>query len=60
MAAASLLLRRSCKVLAHETVHLPGIAHCVFYSYLMTGSNHFAERPLGGSAWMPSEVGLGV
>ena len=47
MAAASLLLRRSCKVLAHETAHLPLIAHCVFYSYLMTGSNHLAERPLG-------------
>ena len=32
VAAASLLLRRSCKVLAHETAHLPGIAHCVFCS----------------------------
>jgi archaemetzincin len=48
-AAASLLLRRSCKVLAHETAHLLGIAHCVFYSCLMNGSNHLAEsdaRPL--------------
>jgi archaemetzincin len=49
VAAASLLLRRSCKVLAHETAHLLGIAHCVFYSCLMNGSNHLAEsdaRPL--------------
>ena len=48
-AAASLLLRRSCKVLAHETAHLLGIAHCVFYSCLMNGSNHLGEsdaRPL--------------
>jgi archaemetzincin len=48
-AAASLLLRRSCKVLAHETAHLLGLAHCVFYSCLMSGSNHLAEsdaRPL--------------
>ena len=48
-AAASLLLRRSCKVLAHETAHLLGIAHCVFYACLMNGSNHLAEsdaRPL--------------
>lgn len=47
--AASLLLRRSCKVLAHETAHLLGLAHCVFYSCLMNGSNHLAEsdaRPL--------------
>jgi archaemetzincin len=47
--AGSLLLRRSCKVLAHETAHLLGIAHCVFYSCLMNGSNHLAEsdaRPL--------------
>ena len=48
-AAASLLLHRSCKVLAHETAHLLGIAHCVFYSCVMNGSNHLAEsdaRPL--------------
>jgi Peptidase family M54 len=48
-AAGLLLLRRSCKVLAHETAHLLGIAHCVFYSCLMNGSSHLAEsdvRPL--------------
>lgn len=48
-ASVSLLLHRSCKVLAHETAHLLGIAHCVFYSCLMNGSNNLAEsdaRPL--------------
>ena len=44
-----LLLRRSCKVLAHETAHMFGIAHCTFFHCLMNGSNHLAEsdaRPL--------------
>jgi archaemetzincin len=48
-ATASLLLRRCCKVLAHETAHLLGIAHCIFYSCLMNGSNNLPEsdaRPL--------------
>jgi archaemetzincin len=43
------LLRRSCKVLAHEIAHMFGIAHCVFFNCLMNGSNHLAEsdaRPL--------------
>jgi archaemetzincin len=45
----SLLLRRSCKVLAHETGHMFGLAHCTFFNCLMNGSNHLAEsdrRPL--------------
>jgi archaemetzincin len=45
----SLLLRRSCKVLAHETGHMFGLAHCVYFNCLMNGSNHLAEsdrRPL--------------
>lgn len=44
-----LVLRRSCKVLAHETAHMFGIEHCVWYQCLMNGSNHLAEadaRPL--------------
>jgi archaemetzincin len=44
-----LVLRRSCKVLAHETGHMFGIAHCVWYRCVMNGSNHLAEadaRPL--------------
>jgi len=44
-----LMLRRSCKVLAHETGHLFGIMHCVWFRCLMNGSNHLAEadaRPM--------------
>jgi len=44
-----LMLRRSCKVLAHETGHMFGIEHCVWYRCVMNGSNHLAEadaRPL--------------
>jgi archaemetzincin len=47
--ARKLMLRRSCKVLAHETGHMFGIEHCVWYRCLMNGSNHLAEsdaRPL--------------
>lgn len=45
----TLLLRRSCKVLAHETGHMFGLAHCTFFNCLMNGSNHLSEsdrRPL--------------
>lgn len=44
-----LMLRRSCKVLAHETSHMFGIAHCIYYRCVMNGSNHLAEtdaRPM--------------
>lgn len=47
--AAALLLRRSCKVLAHEIGHMFGLKHCVFFNCLMNGSNHLSEsdaRPL--------------
>jgi archaemetzincin len=36
----TVLLRRSCKVLAHETGHMFGLAHCTFFNCLMNGSNH--------------------
>jgi archaemetzincin len=45
----ALVLRRSCKVLAHETAHIFGLEHCIYFSCLMNGSNHLAEsdrRPL--------------
>ena len=45
----TLLLRRSCKVLAHETGQMFGLAHCTYFNCLMNGSNHLAEsdrRPL--------------
>jgi archaemetzincin len=33
--AEDLLLRRNCKVLAHEIAHMFGITHCVFFNCLM-------------------------
>lgn len=36
-------LERSCKVLSHETCHMLGMAHCVYYNCLMNGSNHLDE-----------------
>ena len=44
-----LVLRRSMKVLTHETGHIFGLAHCIYFSCLMNGSNHLQEsdrRPL--------------
>lgn len=38
-----LLLRRSVRVLNHETGHMFGLWHCIFYSCTMNGSNHLAE-----------------
>jgi len=37
------LLRRSCKVLVHETGHMFGASHCVFFACVMNGSNHLGE-----------------
>src|SRR6266496_1078133 len=39
----SVLLRRSCKVLVHETGHMYGVSHCVFFACVMNGSNHLGE-----------------
>ncbi len=41
--SGQLLLRRSCKVLAHEMTHMFGIQHCIYFHCLMNGSNHLAE-----------------
>jgi len=41
--------RRSCKVVAHETSHMFGIEHCIYFSCVLNGSNHLAEsdaRPM--------------
>lgn len=40
---ARTMLRRSCKVLAHETGHMFGIEHCIYFRCVMNGSNHLAE-----------------
>jgi archaemetzincin len=44
-----MLLRRSIKVLAHETAHMFSLAHCIYFKCWMNGSNHLQEsdsRPL--------------
>lgn len=41
--AGTLILLRSCKVLAHETGHMFGLQHCVYFCCLMNGSNQLGE-----------------
>ena len=46
---ARTLLRRSAKVLVHETGHMFGLAHCVYFRCVFNGSNHLDEsdaRPM--------------
>lgn len=46
---ARTLLRRSCKVLAHETCHMFGMQHCIYFKCSLNGSNHLGEsddRPM--------------
>lgn len=38
-----LMLLRSCKVLAHETTHMLGVPHCIFYRCVMNGCNSLEE-----------------
>jgi archaemetzincin len=43
------LLRRSCRVLVHETGHMFGLLHCIYFRCVFNGSNHLAEsdsRPM--------------
>jgi len=37
------ILRRSCRVLAHETCHMFGIQHCIYYRCVLNGVNHRDE-----------------
>ena len=41
-----LILQRSIKVLAHETAHMFGLNHCIFYECLVNGSNSLAEADI--------------
>jgi archaemetzincin len=44
-----ILLRRSCKVLVHETGHMFGLMHCIYFKCVLNGSNHLKEsdsRPM--------------
>jgi archaemetzincin len=38
-----LLLKRSVKVLVHETGHMFSLAHCIYFRCIMNGSNHLVE-----------------
>jgi len=38
-----LILQRACKVLAHETAHMFGLSHCIYYECVVNGANHLAE-----------------
>jgi len=47
--ADEIMLRRSLRVLAHETCHMFSLAHCIYFRCVMNGSNHLGEsdsRPL--------------
>ncbi len=48
-----LLLRRSCKVLAHETGHMFGLEHCIYFRCVMNGSNHLEESDSRPQALCP-------
>ena len=39
----SLILQRACKVLSHETGHMFGLQHCIYYDCVMNGSNGMRE-----------------
>lgn len=38
-----IILQRSCKVLAHETGHMFGLHHCIYFDCLMNGANNLDE-----------------
>lgn len=40
---ANIFLRRSCALVAHETGHIFGLAHCIDFACVMNGSNHINE-----------------
>ena len=40
---ARVMLKRSCKILAHEGLHMFGIAHCIFFHCVANGCNHIGE-----------------
>jgi archaemetzincin len=37
------ILQRSCKVLVHETAHMFGLTHCIYFNCILNGSNHLKE-----------------
>ncbi len=51
--ARALGLRRSCKLLVHESGHMFGMGHCVFFRCIMNGSNHLEESDSRGLRLCP-------
>jgi archaemetzincin len=49
----TLLLRRACTTLAHETGHMFGISHCRYYQCLMGGSNGMEESDRAPASLCP-------
>ncbi|MBA62784.1 MAG: hypothetical protein CMJ76_10515 [Planctomycetaceae bacterium] len=41
--AKARMFRRSVKTLLHETAHMFGMQHCIYYNCLVNGSNHLQE-----------------
>ncbi|MBK9989332.1 MAG: hypothetical protein IPP19_01005 [Verrucomicrobia bacterium] len=41
-----IILQRSCKVLAHETTHMFGLPHCIYFECLANGSNNLDEADI--------------
>ncbi|MDF1660990.1 MAG: archaemetzincin [Planctomycetota bacterium] len=39
----TLILQRACKVLVHETGHMFGYAHCIYFNCVEAGANHLEE-----------------
>ena len=37
------ILQRACKVLIHETAHMFGLHHCIYFECVVNGSNHLDE-----------------
>ncbi|HYG76835.1 MAG TPA: archaemetzincin [Planctomycetota bacterium] len=46
-------LRRACKLLNHESGHMFGITHCVFYRCSMNGSNSLSETDAAPMHYCP-------
>jgi archaemetzincin len=45
-----ILLRRSLKVLVHETAHMFSLTHCIYFQCVLNGSNHCPSFPQHGQS----------
>ncbi len=49
----TIILQRSCKVLVHETGHMFGLQHCIYFACVMNGANHMVETDRQPQALCP-------